>query len=148
MNLKFLFLFLLHDLYSFRLYLASQGKIELPVNVTICGDLTIILYHARNALKGMGRPQGIKICQFQLNTGFIHEQETLLNLKKSDLDDLPDAEHIPHGFTVSLSIRVGETECLPNKNPPWIPSKPKRNPISIFSSQLEYEEMVDNFGKS
>lgn len=127
--------------------MAGPGKITLPINLTVCGDLTVVLYHARNALKGMVRPQGLKICQFQINTGFIPEQETLITFSTSDIDDLPDAEHVPLDFTVSLSVCVTDNECPPSRNPPWLPAKPQRNPHNLFSSSLEYEEMVDNFGK-
>ncbi|XP_055849819.1 cyclin-G-associated kinase [Episyrphus balteatus] len=133
------------DYEKMKLYLSGPGKIVLPINLTVCGDLTVVLYHARNALKGMGRPQGLKICQLQLNTGFIPEQETLITFTTNDLDELPDQEHVPSNFTVSLSIVVTDNESRPSKNPPWLPAKPKRNPINLFSSQLEYVEMVDNF---
>lgn len=128
-----------------RLYSAHEGKIALPLNVTVCGDVTVTLYHARNALGGMGRPQGLKICQFQLNTGYIPEEETLINFSKAELDDVPDVEHVPHGFNVGLSVFVGDSERPPSSPPPWIPAKPARDPKVLFASQLEYEENVDNF---
>lgn len=128
-----------------KLYSASQGKIMLPVNVTLSGDVIFVLYHARNSLKGMGRPHGIKICQFQFHTGFIPEQETLINFTRNDLDDLLDAEHIPGNFSVSLSIVMNEQECPPKKNPPWMNKKPKKDASILFSSQLEHLEMTDNF---
>lgn len=117
------------------------------LNATICGDFTITLYHARNALKGMGRPQGIKVCQVQMHTGYIPEQETLIHFDKSELDDLPDPEHIPGNFNVSIPIQVTNTERPPASNSPWIPIKSARNPMILFGSQLEYEENVDNFSK-
>lgn len=117
------------------------------LNATICGDFSVNVYHARNALKGMGRPQGIKVCQFQMHTGFIHEQETLLQLDRSELDDLPDNEHIPMNFSVSVPIEVNDTERPPASNCPWIPLKSQRNPLTLFSTQLEYDETVDNFSK-
>lgn len=125
-----------------RLYMAGPGKITLPINLTVCGDLVVVLYHAR---KGMVRPQGIKICQFQLHTGFIPEPETLITFSGQDLDDLADAECVPPNFTVSLSLTVTDQETPPNRNPPWLPTKPRRNAFNLFSSQLEYEEMIDNF---
>lgn len=128
-----------------RLYGAHEGKITLALNVTVCGDVTVTLYHARNALGGMGRPQGLKICQFQLNTGYIPEEETLINFSKTELDDVPDVEHVPHGFNVALSVFVGDSERPPASQPPWIPAKPVRDPKVLFASQLEYEENVDNF---
>ncbi|XP_037946068.1 cyclin-G-associated kinase [Teleopsis dalmanni] len=133
------------DYEKMRLYLTSPGKITLPINVTVCGDLTVVLYHARNGLKGMVRPQSLKICQFQIHTGFIPEQETLINFTTNDLDDLPDTEQVSQDFTVSLSLNVSDNEKPPSRNPPWLPAKPMRNPHNLFSSQLEFEEMIDNF---
>lgn len=130
-----------------RLHHASEGQVTVNLNATICGDFTVTLYHARNALKGMGRPQGIKVCQFQMHTGFISEHETLIHLDRSELDDLMDNEHIPANFTVSVPIQVGDVERPPSSNPPWIAAKAARNPMMLFSTQLEYEENVDNFSE-
>ncbi|XP_030369929.1 cyclin-G-associated kinase [Scaptodrosophila lebanonensis] len=135
----------LQEYEKMRLYLAGPGKIVLPINLTVCGDLTVVLYHARNALKGMVRPQGLKICQFQINTGFVPEPETLINFSAQDLDDLPDPEQVPSNFTVSLSLSVQETESLPSRQPPWIPAKGVRDAKNLFSSDLEHAEMLDNF---
>uniref|UniRef100_A0A0K8VGN7 Cyclin-G-associated kinase n=1 Tax=Bactrocera latifrons TaxID=174628 RepID=A0A0K8VGN7_BACLA len=136
----------LQDYEKMRLYLSGPGKITLPINLTVCGVLDhYLLYHARNALKGMVRPQSLKICQFQINTGFIPEQETLITFALNDLDDLPDVDQVPPDFCVSLSITFTDNECPPSRNPPWLPAKPKRNAQHLFSSQLEFEEMVDNF---
>ncbi|EDV92666.1 cyclin-G-associated kinase [Drosophila grimshawi] len=135
----------LQDYEKMRLHLAGPGKIVLPINLTVCGDLTIVLYHARNALKGMVRPQGLKICQFQINTGFVPEPETLITFNALDLDDLPDPEQVPQSFCVSLSLSVTETETPPSHKPPWLPAKSKRAAQNLFSSDLEYVEMLDNF---
>ncbi|XP_055639896.1 cyclin-G-associated kinase [Toxorhynchites rutilus septentrionalis] len=128
-----------------RLYSLTEGKISLTLNVNVCGDVTVTLYHARNALGGMGRPQGLKICQFQFNTGYIPEEETLINFSKSELDDVPDVEHVPHGFNVGLSVFVSDSERPPSTQPPWVPTKAPRDPKILFASMLEYEENVENF---
>ncbi|KAM8707179.1 hypothetical protein ACLKA7_011299 [Drosophila subpalustris] len=135
----------LQDYEKMRLHLAGPGKIVLPINLIVCGDLTIVLYHARNALKGMVRPQGLKICQFQINTGFVPEPETLITFNAHDLDDLPDPEQVPPHFCVSLSLCVTESETPPGHKPPWLPAKAKRAAQNLFSSELEYAEMLDNF---
>ena len=132
----------MQDYEKMRLFMAGTGKITLPINLTVCGDLVVVLYHAR---KAMVRPQGIKICQFQLHTGFIPEPETLITLCTQDMDDLADPECVPPNFTVSLSLTVTDLETPPARNPPWVPTKPRRNAFNLFSSQLEYEEMIDNF---
>lgn len=130
-----------------RLYHVSEGKITVTLNATICGDFTITLYHARNALKGMGRPQGIKVCQFQMHSGFISEHETHIHLERSELDDVGDNEHIPMNFSVTIPIEIGPTKRPPASKLPWLPAETPRNPMALFSSKLEYEENVDNFGE-
>lgn len=130
----------------FRLYHVGEGKITLSLNATICGDFTVTLYHARNVLKGIGRPQGIKICQFQMHSGFIPAEETLLNFDKSELDEIADNEHIPSAFNVSVAINVNDTERPPAKCP-WTSMKSQRSSMVLFSSQQEYNEMYDNFSK-
>lgn len=129
----------------FRLYNANDGQIIINLNAVVCGDFMVTLYHARNAIKGMGRPQGIKVCQFQMHSGFFPEEETLIRLDKSELDDLPDAEHIPMNFSVSLPISVSSKSNPPSTNPPWMTKKQPRDPMILFGSKLEYEENVDNF---
>uniref|UniRef100_A0A182JVP8 Cyclin-G-associated kinase n=1 Tax=Anopheles christyi TaxID=43041 RepID=A0A182JVP8_9DIPT len=135
----------LQDYERMRLYHTSEGKIALAMNVTVCGDVTITLYHARNALGGMGRPQGLKLCQLQFHTGFIPEEETLINYDRSELDEVPDLEHVPQKFSVALSVFVGDSERPPSTQPPWRTPKAVRDPRTLFATQLEYEENVDNF---
>lgn len=128
-----------------RLYHANEGKITVRCSVTVAGDLTVALYHARNTFGGIGRPQNIKICQFQMHTGFIAEDETLIHIDRSELDELLDDENIPQNFNVSIPIEVGGEA---NSRAPWSDSrKSDRNPLTLFSSPIEYEETVDNFGK-
>lgn len=79
-----------------------------------------------------------------MHTGYVSEHETLIHLDKSELDDLPDAEHIPGNFSVSLPISVGSAERTVNV--PWKPFKTRPDPSTLFGSMLEYEENVDNFG--
>uniref|UniRef100_A0A182NCL9 Cyclin-G-associated kinase n=1 Tax=Anopheles dirus TaxID=7168 RepID=A0A182NCL9_9DIPT len=135
----------LQDYERMRLYHTAEGKIALAMNVTVCGDVTISLYHARNALGGMGRPQGLKICQLQFHTGYIPEEETLINYDRSELDEVPDVEHVPQKFSVALSVFVGDSERPPASQPPWRTPKAARDPRILFATQLEYEENVDNF---
>lgn len=128
-----------------RLYGVHEGIITVPLNITVFGDFCITLFHARNALKGMGRPQGIKICQFQMHTGYVSEQETLIRLDKSELDDISDGEHIPGNFSISIPILVGSEKRTVNA--PWKPFKIQPDPATLFGSTLEYDENVDNFGR-
>lgn len=130
------------------LYHASEGKITINLNQTVCGDMCVAMYHARKTLGGMGggRPTGIKICQFQLNTGYIPEQEILLSYDKSELDEMTDCDQFLTNLNVSLSISVGSEECPPSTTLPWMNGKNvARNPVFLFSSEQEMQENVENF---
>lgn len=96
----------------------------------------------------MGRTQGLKVCQLQFHSGFIPEEETLLSFNRSELDDVPDVEHVPNNFNLSLSVFVGDDERAPVTSPPWISThSSQRDPKILFGSQLEFDENVDNFSE-
>ncbi|KAF5274004.1 hypothetical protein FQA39_LY01119 [Lamprigera yunnana] len=132
-----------------KLYNITEGKCLLSLNTNICGDVCILVYHARNILGGVmsqGKATGIKICQVQFHTGFICEEETSIKFIKSDLDSLADGnDHYPERFTVTMNVFVSDTERNPTQPPPWIKDCTKRNYDVAFSSQLEKDEVVDNF---
>lgn len=113
----------------------------------MCGDVCVTLYHARSTLGGIGgRAHGIKICHFQLHTGFVPEEETLLSYGRHDLDEMTELDHFLTNFNVSMSILVGDIEKPPSVAPPWTTSKCRtRNPKILFGSDLEYQENIENF---
>ncbi|KAK4875159.1 hypothetical protein RN001_011581 [Aquatica leii] len=132
-----------------RLYNITEGKCLLPLNANVCGDVCVIIYHARNILGGVmsqGKATGIKICQIQFHTGFISEEETCMRFTKSDLDNVAEGnDHYQERFTVIMNVFVSDTERNPTQPPPWIKDCTKRSPEVVFSSQLEKDEVIDNF---
>lgn len=48
---------------------------------------------------------------------------------------------------LSLSVFVSDTERQPSQPAPWFTDKTKRNMNTVFTSQIEKEETVDNFGE-
>lgn len=95
-----------------------------------------------------GKATGIKICQFQFHTGFISETETCLNFVKSELDELTEGhDHYQQKFTVSANVFVCDTERKPSQPAPWLIDKTVRVMDTVFTSQIEKDETVDNFGK-
>ncbi|CAH1966775.1 unnamed protein product [Acanthoscelides obtectus] len=142
----------LQDYERMRLYNIAEGKCLLPINVSVCGDVCIIIYHARNVLGGVmsqGKATGIKICQIQLHTGYIPEEETCLRFNKSELDDLSESsDHYQDRFSVNLNVFVMDTERKPSQPPPWTTDKTIRSVDTVFSTQLEKDETIDNFAST
>ncbi|RZC42947.1 cyclin-G-associated kinase [Asbolus verrucosus] len=134
----------LQDYERMRLY-----NVLLPISTTVCGDVCIIIYHARNILGGVmtqGKATGIKICQLQFHTGFIPEEETCLKFNRSELDELSEGqEHYQDRFTVTLNVFVSDSERKPSQPPPWLTDQTKRISDTMFSSKIERDETVENF---
>ncbi|KAL1459931.1 hypothetical protein WDU94_011876 [Cyamophila willieti] len=119
------------------LFNITQGKITLPLNVTMIGDITLIVYHARHVL---GRPTGIKILQVQLHTGFI--PGNTLSFQMNELDDLSEGEHYQSSsFQLTLSL-----EMIPTPRPyplPW--SNYHSSSKVLFSSPAEHQALKETF---
>ncbi|CAH0555449.1 unnamed protein product [Brassicogethes aeneus] len=139
----------LQDYERMRLYNIAEGKCLLPINTTVCGDVCIVIYHARNILGGVmtqGKATGLKICQIQFHTGFIPEEETSLRYTKADLDEISEnPEHYQDRFSVTLNVFVTDTEKRPTQPAPWQTDTTKRVADTMFASQIEKDETIDNF---
>ncbi|CAH1155898.1 unnamed protein product [Phaedon cochleariae] len=139
----------LQDYERMRLFNLADGKCLLPINTTLCGDVCIIVYHARNVLGGVmtqGKATGIKICQIQFHTGYIPEEETCLRFSKSELDELAEGnDHYQERFTATVNVFVTDVERRPSQPAPWQTDQTERVLDTVFTSQLEKEETVDNF---
>lgn len=64
------------------------------------------------------------------------------------MDDLAEGhDHYQESFSVSLNVFVTDTEKKPTQPAPWQTDQTK--PISdvVFSSQIEKDETIDNFGE-
>ena len=57
----------------------SLPQVVLPVNLSLCGDVTVVVYHARRV---MGRVTGVRIAQLQFHTGFVDEEDTSIRFAK------------------------------------------------------------------
>lgn len=139
----------LQDYERMRLFNIAEGKCLLPINTTVCGDVCVIVYHARNVLGGVmsaGKATGIKIAQIQFHTGYIPEEETMLRYSKADLDELHEGhDHYQERFNVCLNVFVSDMEKKPSQPAPWCTDKTERTLDTMFTTQLEKDETVDNF---
>ena len=56
-----------------RDYNLGDGKVSFPVNFTLQGDVTIVVYHARSTLGGkvQGKVTSMRVFMLQFHTGFI-----------------------------------------------------------------------------
>ncbi|KAK6634789.1 hypothetical protein RUM44_000036 [Polyplax serrata] len=129
-----------------KVFHISEGKVTIPLNLTICGDITLSVFHARQNLGGVmssGKPTGHKICQLQFHTGFISQEQSDLKFAMPDLDDTADGDHYQDKFQVTLNIVVcnysKELRPMPWETPKYVDS------LLLFANSLEMDETIENF---
>lgn len=125
-----------------KLFSLMEGKVCLILGeATVRGDITIVVYHARQQL---GRVIGIKMAAMHFHTGYVPLTESTLIFEKQDLDDTPE---IGGKFRIVLNAMIGEESGKTARVPsPWeVDSTPKPIPDPLFGSTLEMEETLENF---
>ncbi|XP_030592919.1 cyclin-G-associated kinase-like isoform X1 [Archocentrus centrarchus] len=128
----------------------EDGKAEIPLNVTVQGDVLVVIYHARSTLGGrlQAKMASMKMFQFQFHTGFVPRNATTVKFAKYDLDACDIQEKYPDLFQVNLDIEVESRDRPSTKTPPWEGFQTKGlNPKILFSSRDEQQEILSKFGK-
>ncbi|XP_056430940.1 cyclin-G-associated kinase isoform X1 [Hyla sarda] len=128
----------------------EDGKAEIPLDVTVQGDVLIVIYHARSTLGGrlQAKMTSMKMFQIQFHTGFVPRNATTVKFAKYDLDACDIQEKYPDLFQVNLEVEVSPRDRPANNIPPWENLNTKRlTPKILFSSREEQQEMLSKFGK-
>ncbi|KAG8594449.1 hypothetical protein GDO81_001207 [Engystomops pustulosus] len=133
-----------------RDFRSEDGKAEIPLDVTVQGDVLIVIYHARSTLGGrlQAKMTSMKMFQIQFHTGFVPRNATTVKFAKYDLDACDIQEKYPDLFQVNLEVEVSPRDRPANITPPWENLNTKRlTPKILFSSREEQQEMLSKFGK-
>lgn len=128
----------------------EDGKAEIPLNVTVQGDVLVVIYHARSTLGGrlQAKMASMKMFQIQFHTGFVPRNATTVKFAKYDLDACDIQEKYPDLFQVNLNIEVDPRDKPSTKPPPWDGFQTKGlNPKILFSTRDEQQEILSKFGK-
>ncbi|GAB6028806.1 DnaJ (Hsp40), sub C, member 6 [Chamberlinius hualienensis] len=142
----------MNDYERLRHYMISDGQISFPLNLTCCGDVTIIVSHARETLGGrmQGKVTAIKMVQIQFHTGFIAPETDTLSCSRSEIDGIKEPERYPDGFRTDINLKVS-TEYKPkacNEHVAWEEYANPVMPQLLFSTEEEEEHVFSSFGRS
>ncbi|KAM9744056.1 cyclin-G-associated kinase isoform 2-T2 [Menidia menidia] len=133
-----------------RDFKTEDGRAEIPLNVTVQGDVLVVIYHARSTLGGrlQAKMASMKMFQIQFHTGFVPRNATTVKFAKYDLDACDIQEKYPDLFQVNLDIEVEPRDRPSSKSHPWEGFQTKGlNPKILFSSRDEQQEILSKFGK-
>uniref|UniRef100_A0A671M2W8 Cyclin-G-associated kinase n=1 Tax=Sinocyclocheilus anshuiensis TaxID=1608454 RepID=A0A671M2W8_9TELE len=128
----------------------EDGRAEIPLNITVQGDVLIVIYHSRSTLGGrlQAKMASMKVFQIQFHTGFVPRNASTVRFAKYDLDACDIQEKYPDLFQVHVNVEVEPQDRPSNKAPPWENFATKGlNPKILFSSRDEQQEILTKFGK-
>uniref|UniRef100_A0A8D2LGI2 Auxilin n=1 Tax=Varanus komodoensis TaxID=61221 RepID=A0A8D2LGI2_VARKO len=133
---------------EFRL---QEGKVVIPLGVTVHGDVVVSIYHMRSTIGGrlQAKMTNTQIFQIQFHTGFIALGTTVLKFTKPELDACDSPEKYPQLFHVLLEIEIDSMDRQTDLTPPWENFTTKDiNPSILFSSHQEHHDTLALAGKS
>ncbi|EUB59717.1 Cyclin-G-associated kinase [Echinococcus granulosus] len=148
------------DYESLRTYEFEDRKIEITfLDLSVYGDVTISVYHARSFFAGKGKAASVKICQLQFHTGFINLDAGKVTFLKSELDHLHSSNAGSQGIGTPSTSRYAESfhtvlhlSVSLNERPrqgaalvfPWetLPPESSRKPMLCFSDAFEMRSVM------
>ncbi|ELU08049.1 hypothetical protein CAPTEDRAFT_20343 [Capitella teleta] len=135
-----------------RAYESREGKASIPLNTSVSGDITIIVYHARSTFGGkvQGKITSMKMFQMQFHSGFVDQDCKSVKFTRFELDQMDTADKYPGEFMVSLDVIVSPKERPRQGAPlPWNDKTTKAiSPRILFSTRDELQMVTSDFGVS
>ncbi|XP_048352564.1 putative tyrosine-protein phosphatase auxilin isoform X1 [Sphaerodactylus townsendi] len=128
----------------------QEGKIVIPLEVTVHGDVVISIYHMRSTIGGrlQAKMSNTQIFQIQFHTGFIALGTTVLKFNKPELDACDSPEKYPQLFHVMVEIEIESADRQTDLTPPWENFTTKDiNPSILFSSHQEHQDTLAMAGR-
>ncbi|CAH2107597.1 unnamed protein product [Euphydryas editha] len=133
---------------SMHLFMMTEGKVTLPLDATVVGDVTVVVTHARQQL---GRLQRVPMLSVAFHTGFLDYDQHVIKFTRSEIDGIDESspvnEHFSSNVSVVISLVVQNGERRKPRCDVWEQdvSYAVRAPDLLFSSALERDETIDNF---
>ncbi|XP_025068326.1 putative tyrosine-protein phosphatase auxilin isoform X2 [Alligator sinensis] len=123
----------------------QEGKVLIPLGITVHGDVVVSLYHMRSTIGGrlQAKMTNTQIFQIQFHTGFIALGTTTLKFTKPELDACDSPDKYPQLFHVMLEVEIQSADRQTELTPPWENFTTKDiNPSILFSSHQEHQDTL------
>ncbi|KAM5256934.1 auxilin [Ctenodactylus gundi] len=133
------------DFERMKEYRVQDGKIFIPLNITVQGDVVVSMYHLRSTIGSrlQAKVTNTQIFQLQFHSGFIPLDTTVLKFTKPELDACDVPEKYPQLFQVTLDVELQPQDKAVDLTPPWEHYCAKDvNPGVLFSSHQEQQDTL------
>ncbi|XP_041133908.1 putative tyrosine-protein phosphatase auxilin isoform X2 [Polyodon spathula] len=128
-----------------REHKVMEGKVMIPLGVSVHGDVVVSLFHMRSTIGGrlQAKLTSTQIFQLQFHTGFIAPGTTVLKFTKPELDACDSPDKYPQLFHVVLEIEVEAADKQMDLTSPWehFPTK-DLSPSILFSCHQEHQDAL------
>ncbi|EHB12300.1 Putative tyrosine-protein phosphatase auxilin [Heterocephalus glaber] len=126
-------------------YRVQDGKIFIPLNITVQGDVVVSVFHLRSTIGSrlQAKVTNTQILQLQFHSGFIPLDTTVLKFTKPELDACDVPEKYPQLFQVTLDVELQLQDKAVDLTPPWEHCCTKDvSPSVLFSSHQEHQDTL------
>ncbi|XP_004841572.2 putative tyrosine-protein phosphatase auxilin isoform X3 [Heterocephalus glaber] len=126
-------------------YRVQDGKIFIPLNITVQGDVVVSVFHLRSTIGSrlQAKVTNTQILQLQFHSGFIPLDTTVLKFTKPELDACDVPEKYPQLFQVTLDVELQPQDKAVDLTPPWEHCCTKDvSPSVLFSSHQEHQDTL------
>jgi len=111
--------------------MVGDENASIPLNITVCGDVTITILHARQVLT---KTTGTKICQFQFHTNSLTPGRPTNEWSLQQLDGIIEPQRFADNFRIVINCDTSE-ECS-GKHVTWPSPQSKQ---LLFNSAQDFE---------
>ncbi|XP_010603535.1 putative tyrosine-protein phosphatase auxilin [Fukomys damarensis] len=133
------------DFERMKEYRVQDGKIFIPLNITVQGDVVVSMFHLRSTIGSrlQAKVTNTQILQLQFHSGFIPLDTTVLKFAKPELDACDVPEKYPQLFQVTLDVELQPQDKVGDLTPPWDQYCAKDvSPSVLFSSRQEHQDTL------
>ncbi|KAG2461777.1 GAK kinase, partial [Polypterus senegalus] len=133
----------------------QEGKVVIPLGVSVHGDVAVCVYHMRSTIGGRlqakGKPIRSERClttQAILKISALCKPLCYAKVVIQDLDACDSPEKYPHLFHIILEIEVESGDKQMDLTPPWeqFPTK-DLSPNILFSCYQEHQDALSLVGR-
>lgn len=133
----------LQDYDRLHTYSIAEGKVSLPLDTTVAGDVAVCVYHARTQL---GRAHAVPVLSVHFHTGYLPPDQHAIKFTRSEIDGIdetiPVNDHFSANTAAVISLVVQNGERRKPRSDLWEEdhSYAVRTPDVLFTTVLEKYE--------
>ncbi|CAF3340006.1 unnamed protein product [Rotaria socialis] len=131
-----------------RDYSASDNNCCIPINIPFKDDLTIHITHATVNQSSQTHADGIRICEFTINSNFSTLKHPQLSYLSNELDGVDQNEKSPSVFRVTVNVMNSQQSMMKEQDTfSKQLNHTLKQPLTLFKDDGEFKQKVTDFAR-